>query len=119
MTPDGKRAWVVSIHMSWPFPYDQFEQSQKIAEFIKNLDGPVLIAGDFNMVPWGGSVNRIRAAANNQTFGALINTHALGSWARPMPIDNLLFPKGTVGTVETRPFMGSDHLGVLARIRLP
>ncbi|MGV6804429.1 MAG: endonuclease/exonuclease/phosphatase family protein [Ruegeria sp.] len=118
-TPNGDPVWVVSIHMAWPFPYNQFEQSQKIADYIKNLDGPVLIAGDFNMVPWGGSVTRIRMAADNQNFGTLLNTHSLGSWIMPMPIDNLLFPKGTTGSVETRPYMGSDHLGVLARIQLP
>lgn len=119
LTPDNGPVWVVSIHMQWPFPYDQFDQSRRIAEYIENLDGPVLVGGDFNMVPWGGSVARIRSATGNRNFGMVLNTHALGSWMMPMPIDNLLFPKGTTGTVHLRPYLGSDHLGVLARIRLP
>ncbi|WP_170360967.1 endonuclease/exonuclease/phosphatase family protein [Ruegeria arenilitoris] len=116
-TPGGGLVWVVSVHLNWPFPYDQSKQSQVIADRIKELDGPVLIAGDFNMVPWGQSVQRIAAAADNQSFGTILNTHNLGSWQIPLPIDILLFPKGTTGTVELRPLMGSDHLGKLARIR--
>ncbi|WP_209598945.1 endonuclease/exonuclease/phosphatase family protein [Ruegeria sp. HKCCSP351] len=116
--PDGSLVWIVSIHLKWPFPYDQSTQSRIIAERIAKLDGPVLIAGDFNMVPWGASVRRIAAAADNQSFGAVLNTHNLGSWHLPLPIDNLLFPKGTTGTVELRPFMGSDHFGKFARFRL-
>ncbi|WP_298851225.1 endonuclease/exonuclease/phosphatase family protein [uncultured Ruegeria sp.] len=117
-TPGHVPVWVVSVHLNWPFPYDQSKQSLMIADRISELEGPVLIAGDFNMVPWGESVRRIGAAANNQSFGTALNTHTLGSWKIPLPIDNLLFPKGTTGTVELRPFMGSDHLGKLARFRL-
>ncbi|NOD76151.1 MULTISPECIES: endonuclease/exonuclease/phosphatase family protein [unclassified Ruegeria] len=116
--PDETAVWIVSVHLKWPFPYDQAQQSQVIADRIADLDGPVLIAGDFNMVPWGASVQRIAAAADNQSFGTALNTHNLGSWKVPLPIDNLLFPKGTTGTVELRPFMGSDHLGKLARFRI-
>ncbi|CUK08772.1 Endonuclease/Exonuclease/phosphatase family protein [Ruegeria denitrificans] len=116
--PGGGPIWVVSVHLNWPFPYKQSKQSQVIADRIKKLEGPVLIAGDFNMVPWGESVQRIAAAADNQSFGTILNTHNRGSWQVPLPIDNLLFPKGTTGTVELRPFMGSDHLGKLARIRI-
>lgn len=116
---DDQPVWVVSVHLNWPYPYDQFEQSKSIAEHIEQLDGPVLIAGDFNMAYWGGSVRRIGMAADNRLFGLTLNTHNLGSWMMPMPIDNLLVPKGTTGTAELRPFMGSDHMGIRARISLP
>jgi len=117
--PDNQPVWVVSIHLNWPYPYTQFEQSKRIAAHIEQLEGPVLIAGDFNMVPWGSSVRRIGSAADSQVFGQALNTHNLGSWMMPMPIDNLLVPRGTTGTAELRPFMGSDHLGIKARISLP
>ncbi len=117
--PDYKPVWIVSVHLNWPYPYEQFEQSKRIADRIEQLEGPVLVAGDFNMVPWGGSVRRIGSAAGSQVFGPALNTHNLGSWMLPMPIDNLLVPKGTTGTAELRPFLGSDHLGIKARISLP
>ena len=77
-----------------------------------------LIAGDFNMVPWGESVQRIKQAAGNRYLGAFRNTHNLGGLFLPLPIDTVLVPRGATGTVELRGYMGSDHRGVLARIAL-
>lgn len=116
---NGQLIWVLSVHLEWPFPFDQFYQSQIIAERITDMDGPILIAGDFNMVPWGGTLQRIEEAAGNDRLGAFHNTFRMGGWALPLPIDTVLVPTGASGTVELRPYMGSDHLGVLARIALP
>ena len=118
LAPNGQLIWLVSVHLEWPFPFDQFRQSQIIAKKIADLDGLVLIAGDFNMVPWGGSVHRIKQAAGNRYLGAFRNTYRLGNWLLPLPIDTVLVPQGVTGTTELRPYMGSDHLGVLARISL-
>jgi endonuclease/exonuclease/phosphatase (EEP) superfamily protein YafD len=119
LLPDGLPIWVLSVHLEWPFPFDQSRQSQLIAQRIADLDGPVLIAGDFNMVPWGGSVERIREAAGNERLGSYWNTYRLGGVLAPLPIDTVLVPEGTTGSVELRPYMGSDHMGVLARFALP
>jgi endonuclease/exonuclease/phosphatase (EEP) superfamily protein YafD len=116
--PNGQLIWVLTVHLEWPFPFGQFRQSQIIADRIANLDGPVLIAGDFNMVPWGKSVQRIKQAAGNHYLGAFRNTHGLGGLFLPLSIDTVLIPKGATGTVELRGYMGSDHRGVLARIAL-
>ena len=119
LAPNSQPMWVLSVHLEWPFPFDQYYQSQIIAERIAGLDGPVLIAGDFNMVPWGENLQRIQEAAGNHRLGAFRNTFRSGGWLLPLPIDTVLVPKGASGTVELRPYMGSDHLGVLARIALP
>ncbi|WP_294614136.1 endonuclease/exonuclease/phosphatase family protein [uncultured Roseovarius sp.] len=119
LAPNGRPIWVLSIHLEWPFPFDQDHQSQIIAKRIAELDGPVLIAGDFNMVPWAGNVQRIQQAAGTDRLGAFHNTFRLGGWLLPLPIDMVLVPKGASGGVGLRPYMGSDHLGVLARISLP
>ncbi|MBN9669302.1 endonuclease/exonuclease/phosphatase family protein [Roseibium aggregatum] len=118
LLPDGRRIWIVSLHLEWPFPNRQFRQSSQVARRIGQLDGPVIVSGDFNMVPWGGSVRKIRSAAGNEILGRTRNSYKWGSWLLPLPIDNVLVPEGTTGSVETRPFMGSDHLGLLARIKL-
>jgi endonuclease/exonuclease/phosphatase (EEP) superfamily protein YafD len=119
LSSNGQPIWVLSVHLEWPFPFNQYEQSQTIAERIAGLKGPVLIAGDFNMVPWGGNVERIKQAAGNHRLGAFRNTFKLGGWLLPLPIDSVLVPKGATGSVELRPYIGSDHLGVLSRITLP
>jgi endonuclease/exonuclease/phosphatase (EEP) superfamily protein YafD len=118
LAPNGQLIWLVSVHLEWPFPYDQFRQSRMIAKRITELQGPVLIAGDFNMVPWGWGVQRIGKAAGNRRLGAFRNTFDLGSWLLPLPLDSILVPQSATGKVELRPYLGSDHLGVLARISL-
>lgn len=118
LAPNNQLIWVLSVHLEWPFPFDQYHQSQIIAERIANLEGPVLIAGDFNIVPWGGSLRRIKEAAGNYRLGAFRNTYRSGGFLLPLPIDTVLVPKGVTGTVELRPYMGSDHLGVLTNIAL-
>ena len=116
---DGRKVWAVSVHLHWPFPFEGSQQSHEIAERLAELDGPVLIGGDFNMVPWGTSVKRIGASVGNKNFGTAENTHSLGSRWLPLSIDNVLLPRGTTGTIELRPYMGSDHLGKFARFQLP
>lgn len=116
--PDGQLFWALSVHLEWPFPYDQARQSQIIAARIAELDGPVLIGGDFNMVPWGSSVRRIERAAGNRHLGPYRNTFNMGGWYLPLPQDMVLVPETADGSVELRPYIGSDHLGLLARIGL-
>lgn len=117
--PDSRQIWIVSLHLEWPFPYRQFQQSTQVSNRISKLDGPVIIAGDFNMVPWGESVLKISRTVGNEILGQTRNSFKFGRWLLPLPLDNILVPKGTVGSVETRPYMGSDHLGLLARMELP
>ncbi len=117
--PDGRTVWILSFHLEWPYPRDQLGQSRRAAALIGRLDGPKLIAGDFNMVPWGGSVARVAAAAQLQVLRPFMNTHQVGNWLLPLPIDLVLVPPGTAGTLERRPRLGSDHFGLLARIGLP
>ncbi|MET1414256.1 endonuclease/exonuclease/phosphatase family protein [Roseibium sp. HPY-6] len=114
--PDDRRVWIVSLHLEWPFPYRQYQQSKQVSEWISKLDDPVIIAGDFNMVPWGESVREISRAAGNKILGKTRNSFKFGAWLLPLPLDNVLVPKGTEGSVETRPYMGSDHLGLLVRM---
>lgn len=119
VTPTGTPLWIISIHQEWPFPRDQLQQSKRVADHIAGLEGAILIAGDFNMVPWGASVNRIKKAAQAQHLGPFKNTYLSKLSFLPLPIDRILVPKGTQGSIELRGYMGSDHRGVLAHIALP
>ncbi|PZQ96643.1 MAG: hypothetical protein DI533_13665 [Cereibacter sphaeroides] len=116
--PDGRLIWALSVHLPWPYPFDQFRQSRLIAARIGDMQGPILIGGDFNMVPWGASVRRIAQAAASRYLGPFRNTFNLGGWYLPLPQDMVLIPQGSGGSVELRPYNGSDHLGVLAQIDL-
>ena len=112
--PDGP-VWLVSLHLHWPWPFGQRPQVQALLPVLEALEGPVIVAGDFNMVPWGWSVREVARATGTQRAGALAPT----LWKRgvPLPIDHVLAPFG--GSSEVLETLGSDHNGVLARVALP
>lgn len=119
IAPDGQPIWVLSLHLEWPSPNAQSKQARSIADKIATLEGPIVIAGDFNMVPWGASARRIRDASETHPLGPTRNSYRMGGWLLPLPIDQVLVPDGASGRVERRPYSGSDHEGRLARISLP
>lgn len=133
---DHGRVWVASVHLNYPWPAgNQASQSREIAAMLEPLDGPVLVAGDFNNVPWSGAATRIAEAAGGKPLGpwqptrwlqlgALMEravvedyrapNHDDAGWI-PVTIDHVLAPDGRI---ERRPFLGSDHLGLLAQVML-
>ena len=122
-TPQGP-VWVLSLHLRWPWPHGQGAQAARLQEVIADLEGPVVLAGDFNMMPWGHSVRRLTVAAGLRRAGPLRPTYWLApfgwrtQWALtvPLPLDQVWAPGG--GKIEIRPNLGSDHAGVLARVHL-
>jgi endonuclease/exonuclease/phosphatase (EEP) superfamily protein YafD len=115
-TPDGP-VWVVSVHLHWPYP---FEQARQVAAFLPELgrlNGLKIVAGDFNMVPWSGTITNIEQAGNLNRIGYINST----LWLKrvfPLPIDHVLISAPNTGTVENLPLLGSDHNGVFARFSL-
>jgi len=115
-TPHG-RVWVLSIHLRWPYPYSQPEQVAKLLPVLRALDGPKIIAGDFNMVPWSHAVRAIERASGSDRAGAMVRTLVYGAGFLQVPIDHVLVPGGQ-GQLQVRPLLGSDHLGVLLGFEL-
>jgi endonuclease/exonuclease/phosphatase (EEP) superfamily protein YafD len=110
------RFWIVSVHLQWPWPYSQAEHVDILLPILDRLQGPAIMAGDFNMVRWANSVTRmaeileIRPAG--PTFGSYIG---LGEVFHP-PVDHVFAPEG--GRVVPRGALGSDHLGLLAEVSI-
>lgn len=109
-----KAVWVVSLHVSWPWPYDQKAHVDALVPVLAGLEGPVLMAGDFNMVGWGHAVKRLARAAGvlqaGPTGGSFLG---LGPALR-LPIDHAFATNG--GRITFRPALGSDHLGLYAEL---
>jgi len=118
LLPDGGAVWIASLHLHWPFPYQQAEQVERVAARLEALAGPVVLAGDFNMVPWGDSVARIARAARAHRLGPYRPSYPAFGPLLVLPIDHVMLPDGAFGNTETRPAHGSDHLGILARFDL-
>lgn len=122
-TPDGP-LWVVSVHLHWPYPYSQRAQLTRILPNLEALDGPVVVGGDFNMVPWSYAVASVERATRTRSAGYAGGTFAfsyhrdrrnLAAWLPRMPIDHVLVPdKGEPVSLQRRARLGSDHHGVLA-----
>jgi endonuclease/exonuclease/phosphatase (EEP) superfamily protein YafD len=117
--PEGP-LWIVSMHLHWPFPYRQSEQLARLLPMLASLDGPTVIGGDFNMVPWSYTLQAIAQATGTERAGSI--TYSLpmaGGWLT-LPIDHVLVPRGRAATHALRlPLLGSDHHGVLARFTGP
>lgn len=121
-TPDGPM-WVLSVHLHWPFPYGQSAQLQRILPALGSLNGPAVVGGDFNMVPWSYAVAAVGRATGTQSAGLVGGTFAfsyhregrnLAAWMPLLPIDHVLVPvEGGPISLEKRPQLGSDHHGLL------
>jgi endonuclease/exonuclease/phosphatase (EEP) superfamily protein YafD len=111
---DDRPVWIVSIHLHWPWPYGQAAQARELRGVLARLEGSVLIGGDFNMVRWGHSVRSLARAARVTAAGPSAGSYLGLAPLLRLPIDHALAPAG--GRVEQRPALGSDHLGLLARL---
>lgn len=107
--------WVASVHLSWPYPYDQASRAAEVAALLADLDGPVIWGGDMNTVPWAATVRTIGRVAGTKPARARHTTFLLLGWI-PLPLDQVHAPDG--GRTERRPQFGSDHFGIYARVNL-
>jgi endonuclease/exonuclease/phosphatase (EEP) superfamily protein YafD len=117
-TPDGP-VWIVSIHLHWPFPYRQPAQLARLVPVLESLAGPIVIGGDFNMVPWSYTLGRVAQATDSERAGSVTYTLPMMDGWVTLPIDHVLVPRGRGPTSARRmALLGSDHHGVLAGFAL-
>nr|WP_306265640.1 endonuclease/exonuclease/phosphatase family protein [Pararhizobium sp. IMCC3301] len=111
---EGRRVWLVSAHIPWPWPYDSINNETEAERVLAGLEGMVVIGGDFNIMPWTGRVRRIASITNTKIAGPVRPTLKFRNL--PLPIDFAMGPKG--GSLEVRPLLGSDHAGIVANLKL-
>jgi endonuclease/exonuclease/phosphatase (EEP) superfamily protein YafD len=109
-----RQIWLVSIHLNWPWPYDQATQVAELRRALEKLEGPVLMAGDFNMVRWGHTVTALARSARAMPAGPSRGTFLGFGPVVALPIDHAFAPNG--GRIRMRGALGSDHLGFLAEL---
>lgn len=125
----GKLAWIrlhtahgaitfASVHLLWPWPMGQYWQSVELATEIEALPRPIVIAGDFNMVPWAATTRMLARAAGGEMPPGFEPTFELWRGWPAFRIDNLILPTGSRSEVRLTPKLGSDHFGLDARIEL-
>ena len=109
--PDGV-FWAFSLHAFWPWPYEQPDQLRQILPVFDDIDDPIILSGDFNMVPWAAAVRHLATATGTTRAGPLFPT--LIKRGVPLPIDLVYAPGG--GHATKRDLLGSDHSGVVADV---
>jgi endonuclease/exonuclease/phosphatase (EEP) superfamily protein YafD len=121
----GIKADVAAIHLSWPWPREQYWQIGEVAPTLSALGETAIMAGDCNAVPWSAAVKRVASLG-----GLTIMPSAGPTWLQiklpdflrrlaGLPIDQV-FSKGAV-TIHSATRLednGSDHLPVMVEFSL-
>ena len=125
---DGLRLGLIGAHFSRPYERLHMTQAAALRGIAEPLARPLVIAGDFNAAPWVRVVARAAEVTGTSILGGYRVTWS-GSYPTPLgalsepwghQIDQvLLSPEIGVVAVETLALPGSDHRGVLLRLRIP
>ncbi len=122
-TEDGKPFSVITTHMDWPIPVArQREQLSALSEVVDKIDGPMILAGDFNSTPWSYALRDfvarnglVRETMNLLTFP--MSWHYFGAWRDTLPflpLDHVMTRGGiVVHEVHRGQATASDHLPVV------
>jgi endonuclease/exonuclease/phosphatase (EEP) superfamily protein YafD len=114
---------VVGTHLHRPSrnPWLHEKQVTNLIQFISLINGPTVLAGDFNTAPWAMSFKRLMLEA--WMFPALQLKPTWPAWPVALPqvaLDHVLVSADlTITRSGTGPAVGSDHLPVWAEIKLP
>ncbi|MDO5604954.1 MAG: endonuclease/exonuclease/phosphatase family protein [Paracoccus sp. (in: a-proteobacteria)] len=112
-TPAGP-VTVVVLHLYWPWPHGQPAQVDALIPILESLPRPVIVGGDFNMVPWAETTRRIARATGTRSVSPMEITFSLRGY--PLTIDHILVPHDAQASQQRRRLLGSDHYGLAARI---
>lgn len=129
----GRAAWaqvetaggpvsLVSIHLVWPWPARGLAQDRQIdvlVDHLRRLPRPVVVAGDFNQMPWSAAVARIAEAADAKPAGGLRATFVKkDGWVR-LPIDHILLPDDWHARIDFAGVHGADHIALRTDLARP
>lgn len=110
---------VASVHLLWPWPKSQYWQLELVERELARLPQPVVLAGDFNMVPWSATLSRLSHQIDGKVARGITPSYVMGSGWPAFRIDNVIAPEGADLRVEVVERLGSDHNGLTAEIRFP
>lgn len=121
---DGTPLTVMTTHLDWPVPVGrQVEQFAELREAVQAVEGPLVLAGDFNSTPWSyalrGFAERaglVRETRNLVTFPNRFMIRRMFETLPFLPLDHVFSSGGvTVHEVWAGADTGSDHLPVFAQ----
>jgi len=121
ITIGGQKLTLVGVHLSKPyFDGASIAELFAVGRALSRIDGPVVLAGDFNSAVWSGPVVRLardQALAPGPSYPA---TWPVRAGPLGVPIDNIL-TRGNARIIElsaSADSFGSNHRPLQARIEL-
>lgn len=120
---NGVGVTIAVHHQQWPWPImDQWGRLRALSTTLRTLQGPLLLAGDFNAVPWSGLIKQYELETRTRavhgvgpTWGPIWLPHWFARTVG-LPIDQILHSRDIeVRGVERLAATTSDHLPVLLR----
>jgi endonuclease/exonuclease/phosphatase (EEP) superfamily protein YafD len=117
---DGQKLNVAGVHLSKPyFDRASYEELYQIHEALKDLDGPLLLAGDFNSAFWTEPMMRLGEALELVPGPWPAATWPVRLGPLGVPIDNV-FTRGTARllTLEAGDSIGSNHRPLRAQVAI-
>lgn len=119
---EGIEVTLAMVHFTRPYPLAEFgrqvAQIERLAGQLQEIPRPIILAGDFNALPWSKALGTLSAAmrADNAQW---TGTFPTGSPLK-LAIDQVRVSGGLkVVSLETGPNVGSVHLPLVATIALP
>ncbi|WP_172123620.1 MULTISPECIES: endonuclease/exonuclease/phosphatase family protein [unclassified Devosia] len=115
----GEAVTLVAVHLTKPYFDMQSEaELRRLRDILEAVEGPAIIAGDFNAAPWSYAINRLVRGSQLQVAPFYPSTWPPEFGPLGVPIDNV-FTRGNavVESLAALPeTFGSNHRGLRARI---
>lgn len=115
---DDKKVHFVATHTLSPRDPQRYqnrnEHLNKIAEYVQQLEGPILAIGDFNAVPWNQHIVQIKQSTDLMDSRKGLASTFPANYALGIPID-YIFHSDELNCLDFQAIesMGSDHKGVI------
>jgi endonuclease/exonuclease/phosphatase (EEP) superfamily protein YafD len=114
-TPDGEIK-VGSLHIAPDAGDLKFQQNHRIAEYLADIEGEFVIAGDFNNTAWSHSLGVIANAARAEPAKGMQSTKRSMMGLFGFRMDHVLVPSGWQARTSVQDAPGSDHNAIVADI---
>src|SRR5262249_32534024 len=120
VAPQAPATTIIGTHLLRPAgnPWRHEEQMQELAQFVRRIDGPLVLAGSLNTSPWSHSFRTLRTQTGLVPAGVLMPSWPAWPVALPqVALDHIFVSQDlAVAAAGTGPAVGSDHLPVWAKL---
>ena len=116
----GGSLTIIGTHLYRPSrdPWLHERQVAALAQFVRRIDSPLILAGDLNTSPWSNAFRNLRAATGLSPAAKLLPSWPAWPLALPqVALDHIFVsPDLAVAAAGTGTAVGSDHLPVWAQL---